>query len=53
MGIALPQFLLNFNGASGEILLLWIVGVCILLPVVIAVVYLSKSSKYADNYVMH
>ncbi|XP_059629148.1 dnaJ protein ERDJ2A-like [Cornus florida] len=53
MGIALPQFLLNIDGASGGILLLWIVGVCILLPLVIAVVYLSRSSKYSGNYVMH
>lgn len=53
MGIALPQFLLNIDGASGGILLLWIVGVCILLPLVIAVVYLSRSSKYTGNYVMH
>ncbi|XP_059437382.1 dnaJ protein ERDJ2A-like [Corylus avellana] len=53
MGIALPQFLLDIDGASGGILLLWIVGVCILLPLVIAVVYLSKSSKYTGNYVMH
>lgn len=53
MGIALPQFLLNIDGASGGILLLWIVGVCILLPLVVAVVYLSRSSKYTGNYVMH
>ncbi|KAJ8773176.1 hypothetical protein K2173_028353 [Erythroxylum novogranatense] len=53
MGIALPQFLLDIDGASGGILLLWIVGVCILLPLVIAVIYLSKSSKYTGNYVMH
>ncbi|XP_076882392.1 dnaJ protein ERDJ2A-like [Bidens hawaiensis] len=53
MGIALPQFLLNIEGASGGILLLWIVGVCILLPLVVAVVYLSKSSKYTGNNVMH
>ena len=53
MGIALPQFLLDIDGASGGILLLWIVGVCILLPLVIAVVYLSRSSKYTGNYVMH
>ncbi|KAL6972025.1 DnaJ protein erdj2a, partial [Sarracenia purpurea var. burkii] len=53
MGIALPQFLLNIDGASGGILLLWIVGVCILLPLVIAVVYLSRSSRYTGNYVMH
>uniref|UniRef100_A0A5B6ZDN2 Putative dnaJ protein ERDJ2A n=1 Tax=Davidia involucrata TaxID=16924 RepID=A0A5B6ZDN2_DAVIN len=53
MGIALPQFLLNIDGASGGILLLWIVGVCILLPLVIAVVYLSRSSKYTGNNVMH
>ncbi|GMH28109.1 hypothetical protein Nepgr_029952 [Nepenthes gracilis] len=53
MGIALPQFLLNIDGTSGGILLLWIVGVCILLPLVIAVIYLSKSSKYTGNYIMH
>ncbi|KAI9083144.1 hypothetical protein K1719_034887 [Acacia pycnantha] len=53
MGIALPQFLLNTDGASGGILLLWIVGVCILLPLVIAVIYLSRSSKYTGNFVMH
>lgn len=53
MGIALPQFLLDIDGASGGILLLWIVGVCILLPLVVAVVYLSRSSKYTGNYVMH
>lgn len=53
MGIALPKFLLDIDGASGGILLLWIVGVCILLPLVIAVIYLSRSSKYTGNYVMH
>lgn len=53
MGIALPQFLLNIDGASGGILLLGIVGVCILLPLIIAVIYLSRSSKYTGNYVMH
>ncbi|KAM2318493.1 hypothetical protein ACFX1S_002080 [Malus domestica] len=53
MGIALPQFLLHIDGASSGILLLWIVGICILLPLVIAVVYLSRSAKYTGNYVMH
>ncbi|KAM0948395.1 putative DnaJ domain, Sec63 domain, immunoglobulin E-set, C2 domain superfamily [Dioscorea sansibarensis] len=53
MGIALPQFLLNIDGASGGVLLLGIVGVCILLPLMIAVIYLSRSSKYTGNYVMH
>ncbi|KAG1328305.1 dnaJ protein ERDJ2 [Cocos nucifera] len=53
MGIALPQFLLNFDGASGGVLLLGIVGICILLPLLIAVIYLSRSSKYTGNYVMH
>ncbi|XP_060676034.1 dnaJ protein ERDJ2A isoform X2 [Ziziphus jujuba] len=53
MGIALPEFLLKIDGASGGILLLWIVGVCILLPLVIAVIYLSRSAKYTGNYVMH
>ncbi|CAI9762130.1 unnamed protein product [Fraxinus pennsylvanica] len=53
MGIALPQFLLNIDGASGGILLIGIVGVCIILPLTIAVIYLSKSSKYTGNFVMH
>lgn len=51
MGIALPQFLLNIDGASGGILLMWIVGIGILLPLVLAVVYLSRSSKYSGNNV--
>ncbi|KAK6244565.1 hypothetical protein QUC31_010974 [Theobroma cacao] len=53
MGIALPPFLLNIDGASGGILLLGIVGVCILLPLVLTVIYLSRSAKYTGNYVMH
>ncbi|KAF8408570.1 hypothetical protein HHK36_004633 [Tetracentron sinense] len=53
MGVALPQFLLNIDGASGGILLLGIVGICILLPLLMAVIYLSRSSKYTGNYVMH
>ncbi|KAF8395357.1 hypothetical protein HHK36_019303 [Tetracentron sinense] len=53
MGVALPQFLLNIDGASGGILLLGIVGVCILLPLLMAVIYLSRSAKYTGNYVMH
>ncbi|EOY20314.1 DnaJ / Sec63 Brl domains-containing protein, putative, partial [Theobroma cacao] len=38
---------------SGGILLLGIVGVCILLPLVLTVIYLSRSAKYTGNYVMH
>ncbi|KAF6153662.1 hypothetical protein GIB67_027529 [Kingdonia uniflora] len=53
MGIALPDFLLNIDGASGGVLLLGIVGVCIILPLMVAVVYLSRSAKYTGNYVMH
>ncbi|KAL9249779.1 DnaJ protein ERDJ2A-like protein, partial [Drosera capensis] len=53
MGIALPQFLLNIDGTSGGILLLGIIGVCIILPLMMAVIYLSRSSKYTGNYVMH
>lgn len=53
MGIALPKFLLDIDGSSGGILLLGIVGVCIILPLMIAVIYLSRSSKYTGNYVMH
>ncbi|XP_071697235.1 dnaJ protein ERDJ2-like [Rutidosis leptorrhynchoides] len=52
MGIALPQFLLNIDGKSGAINLLGIVGICIILPLVIAVMYLSRSSKYTGNYVL-
>ncbi|KAL3646400.1 DnaJ protein erdj2a [Castilleja foliolosa] len=51
MGIALPQFILNIDGSSGGILLLWIVVICILLPLVLAAVYLSRSAKYTGNYV--
>ncbi|CAN1180698.1 DnaJ protein ERDJ2A [Linum perenne] len=53
MGMALPKFMLNVDGETGGILLLWIVGLCILLPLVIAVIYLWKSSKYTGNNVMH
>ncbi|CDP15379.1 unnamed protein product [Coffea canephora] len=53
MGIALPKFLLDIDGSSGGILLLGIVGVCIILPLMIAVIYLSRSAKYTGNYVMH
>nr|XP_043632582.1 dnaJ protein ERDJ2-like [Erigeron canadensis] len=52
MGIALPQFLLNIDGKSGAVNLLGIVGVCIILPLVIAVMYLSRSAKYTGNYVL-
>ncbi|KAG9160458.1 hypothetical protein Leryth_008852 [Lithospermum erythrorhizon] len=53
MSIALPSFLLNIDGTSGGVLLLGIVGVCIILPLTIAVIYLSRSAKYTGNYVMH
>eukprot|EP00250_Pteridium_aquilinum_P016848 c23322_g1_i1 orf=415-2463(-) len=54
MGIALPAFLLNINGgAASGVLLLGLVGLGILLPLLVAVVYLSRSSKYTGNYVMH
>lgn len=52
MGIALPQFLLNIDGTSGAVNLLGIVGICIILPLVMAVMYLSRSSKYTGNYVL-
>lgn len=51
MGIALPQFLLNIDGSSGGLLLFGIVGICILLPLVIAAIYLARSSNYTGNYV--
>lgn len=54
MGIALPQFLLNINGgAASGVLLLGLVSLGILLPLMVAVIYLSRSSKYTGNYVMH
>ncbi|KAF3792094.1 DnaJ protein [Nymphaea thermarum] len=53
MGIALPQFLLSKDGTSSGVLLLGIVGICILLPLVLAVIYLSRSSKYTGNRVRH
>ncbi|CAH1431419.1 unnamed protein product [Lactuca virosa] len=46
MGIALPKFLLNIDGTSGAVNLLGIVGICIIMPLVMAVMYLSRSSKY-------
>ncbi|KAM3319938.1 dnaJ protein ERDJ2A [Capsicum chacoense] len=51
MGTALPQFLLDFNGSSGGMLLLWILGGFILLPMAFGVVYLSRASKYGGNNV--
>ncbi|CDY33952.1 BnaC02g43850D [Brassica napus] len=40
LGIALPQFILDLNGESGGLLLLFTVGLCILLPLVVASIYL-------------
>eukprot|EP00246_Nothoceros_aenigmaticus_P007037 TRINITY_DN20630_c0_g1_i1.p1 TRINITY_DN20630_c0_g1~~TRINITY_DN20630_c0_g1_i1.p1 ORF type:complete len:708 (-),score=159.22 TRINITY_DN20630_c0_g1_i1:163-2286(-) len=53
VGIALPSFLLNMRGPAGSVLLVAIVGVGIILPLMVAVVYLSRSAKYTGNYVMH
>nr|GMD53800.1 DnaJ protein ERDJ2A-like [Ipomoea batatas] len=47
VGIALPEFLLA--GASGGVLLIWILGGMILLPLIIGVIYLSRSSQYSGN----
>ncbi|CAN8274320.1 unnamed protein product [Cochlearia groenlandica] len=51
LGMALPQFILGMDGESGGLLLMFTVGFCILLPLVIASVYLWRSSKYTGNYV--
>eukprot|EP00898_Chlorokybus_atmophyticus_P006992 jgi/Chlat1/7294/Chrsp58S06920 len=51
VGIALPKFMLQ-SGANGGALVLCLVGCGILLPLIAAVVYLTKSSKYAGNQVM-
>lgn len=53
MGIALPYFLMNSDGPSSGLILLGIVGIGILVPLIIAVVYLSWSSKYTGNYIMY
>ncbi|CAM6121949.1 unnamed protein product [Calypogeia fissa] len=53
MGIALSKFLLDIHGASGGLLLLGLLGVGILVPLIVAVCYLSRSSKWTGNYVMH
>ncbi|GBG61545.1 hypothetical protein CBR_g22342 [Chara braunii] len=53
VGIALPAFMLNIDGATGGILLAGLVGVGILLPLMIAVVYLINSSKYTGNFIMN
>ncbi|XP_051143502.1 dnaJ protein ERDJ2A-like [Andrographis paniculata] len=51
IGIALPKFLLNIDGGSGGILLMWIVLLFILFPLVAAAIYLSRSSNYSGNNV--
>lgn len=53
MGIALPSILLNIQGAAGGAVLLGLVGFGILAPLLAAVIYLSRSSKYTGNNVMH
>ncbi|KAG9147363.1 hypothetical protein Leryth_019515 [Lithospermum erythrorhizon] len=49
IGMALPQFLLDNNGASSGVLLACIVFVCIMLPLVAGVIALSRSSKHSGN----
>eukprot|EP00899_Mesostigma_viride_P009350 jgi/Mesvir1/18416/Mv14286-RA.1 len=51
VGIALPTFMLDKNTASGP-LLLALVGLGIIAPLLVCVVYLSSSSKYMGNRVM-
>ncbi|CAA6666849.1 unnamed protein product [Spirodela intermedia] len=51
--LCLTSVLIEFGGASGGVILLGVVGIGILLPLIAAVVYLSRSSKYSGNYVMH
>ena len=53
MGVALLEFLLTINGAFRGILSLRIVGFCIPFPLVVAIIYLSRSPKYIGKYVMH
>lgn len=52
VGIALPKFLLEIQGSRGAILLLGLVSCGILLPLVIVVIYLSRSAKYTGNNIM-
>ncbi|CAH9053834.1 unnamed protein product [Cuscuta epithymum] len=47
IGIALPEFMLA--GASGGVLLIWILGGLVLLPLIVGVIYLSRSSQYSGN----
>lgn len=53
VGIALPEFMLNIQGQQGGVLLLGLVGLGILFPLLVAVIYLSKSSKYTGNNIMN
>ncbi|KAG0478314.1 hypothetical protein HPP92_013033 [Vanilla planifolia] len=53
IGIALPEVLLKFDGESSGFLLLCMVGTCVLLPLIVAIIYLSRSSKYTRNFVMY
>eukprot|EP00271_Cylindrocystis_brebissonii_P015506 TRINITY_DN38414_c0_g1_i1.p1 TRINITY_DN38414_c0_g1~~TRINITY_DN38414_c0_g1_i1.p1 ORF type:complete len:712 (+),score=130.13 TRINITY_DN38414_c0_g1_i1:204-2339(+) len=53
VGIALPKFMLDMQGSQAGYLLLALVGIGILLPLLIVVVYLHRSAKYTGNNVMH
>ena len=46
-----PLDLVDF--LQGAYLLIGLVGVGILLPLIIIVIYLSQSSKYTGNHIMH
>ncbi|KAI3793261.1 hypothetical protein L1987_35877 [Smallanthus sonchifolius] len=49
MGIALPQFLLNIEGASGGILLLWIFGVKVMDALIKAAEYMEIPIRRPDR----
>jgi translocation protein SEC63 len=53
VGIALPKFMLDLQGKSGGLLLACLVGGGILAPLLAAVIYLSRASKYNSNKVMN
>eukprot|EP00850_Spirogloea_muscicola_P010516 SM000062S19902 [mRNA] locus=s62:205349:209388:- [translate_table: standard] len=52
IGIALPKFMLDFQGRQGAYLLLGLVGLGILTPLLVVVIFLSRSAKYTGNNIM-
>jgi translocation protein SEC63 len=54
IGVAMPSFLFNADKKTAPLMLLGLVGFGILLPLIVAACYLTKSNKYAGpNQVQH